>query len=197
MAQSYHFGPDNFYNADGSYPQIPHDDPGTYYSTLPYGPTATEDGLVWLNTGSGPALKGGNLAVSIYYENTSSAWQFEETMFTTGGYSGYFMATANPTWGNARVITNPLIVGTETIPVSGSTGDEIFQQGLFYLQFWTDPTLESTGKSAYSSYAQALAASESGAAGVYIAQTAQFKVDFGFDWSSTPTRWGCTCPPLI
>ena len=71
--------PDNFYNAYGCYPQIPHDNPGTYYSTLPYGPTATEDGLVWLNTGSGPALKGGNLAVSIYYENTSSAWQLEET----------------------------------------------------------------------------------------------------------------------
>ena len=176
-----YFVPDNFYNAYACYPQIPYDNPGTYYSTLPNGPVATEDGLVWLNTGSGPALKGGDLAVSIYYENTSSAWQLEETMFTSGGYSGYFMATNKPTWGNARVITNPLIVGSETIPVSGSQGDETFQQGLFYLQFWTDPALESTGKSAYSTYAQAYAASETGAAGVYVAQTAQFKVDFGFD----------------
>ncbi len=196
-APTYTFGPDNFYNAFSYYPQIPHDNPGTYYSTLPNGPVATEDGLVWLNTGSGPALKGGNLAVSIYYENTSSAWQLEETEFTTDGYSGYFMATANPTWGAARVISNPLIVGSETIPVGGAQGDETFQQGLFYLQFWTDPTLESTGKSAYSSYAQALAASETGAAGVYVAEAAQFKVDFGFDSVAYANKMGMYMPAVV
>ena len=152
-APTYTFGPDNFYNAFSYYPQIPHDNPGTYYSTLPNGPVATEDGLVWLNTGSGPALKGGNLAVSIYYENTSSAWQLEETEFTTDGYSGYFMATANPTWGAAGD-QQPVDRRQRNDSGGRRQGDETFQQGLFYLQFWTDPTLESTGKSAYSSYAQ-------------------------------------------
>ena len=80
---SYGFIPDNSWNAWGTYPQIPNDTPGTYYQTLPYGPTATEDGLVWLNTGSGPALFAQNLALSIYYENTDSAWQWEENEFPT------------------------------------------------------------------------------------------------------------------
>ena len=176
-------GPDNFDNADGLYLQIPNDNPGTYYSTLPYGPTASEDGLVWLKTGSAsPELyNNANLAVSIYYENSNSAWQLEETMISTQGYSGYFFGTADPTWGESRVVTNALVVSTETIPVIDLTGHPLttFQQGLFYLQFWTDPALENTGTSAYSSYAQAFAASAAGASGVYVAQTVPFKVDFG------------------
>ena len=174
-------GPDNYFNACGCYPQIPNDSPGTYYLTLPNGPSATEDGAIWLNTGSGPALKSGNIAVSIYYENTSAAWQLEETMFATdGGYAGYFFATADPTWGDSRMISNPMIVSTETIPCLDLQSTlQTFQQGLFYLQFWSDPTLESTGTSAYSSYAKAFAASETGTPDVYVAQSAPFKVDFG------------------
>ena len=149
-AEYYFGGPDNFFNAYGLYLQIPNDNPGTYYSTLPYGPAATEDGLVWLKTGSGsPALYNNpNLAVSVYYENTSSAWQLEDTMFPSGGYSGYFLATSSPTGGESGVISNPLIVSSESIPVIDLAGhpNETFQQGLFYLQFWTDPALESTGK---------------------------------------------------
>jgi hypothetical protein len=91
------------------------------------------------------------------------------------------MATPDPTWGESRMISNPLIVSSETIPVIDLLGhpDETFEQGLFYLQFWTDPALESTGSSAYSTYAQAHAASAINTAGVYVAQTAPFKVDFG------------------
>ena len=200
-AQSYQFGgPDNYYNADGSYLQIPEDNPGTYYSTLPYGPTATEDGLVWLNTGGGPALQSGNLAVSVYYENTSSAWQLEETEIVgDGGYAGYFVAKSIPIWGQARSLSNPLIVSTETIPVSGLPGqpEKTFQQGLFYLQAWTDPALESAGKSAYSTYAQAFAASESGAAGVYVAQTVPFKVDFGSGLLLDANEMGMYMPAVV
>ena len=182
--REYHFGgPDNFFNADALYLQIPNDNPGTYYSTLPYGPTATEDGLVWLKTGSGsPTLYDNpDLAVSVYYENTSSAWQLEETMFSTGGYSGDFLATATPTEGESRVISNPLIVSSETIPVIDLSGhpNETFQQGLFYLQFRTDPALENTGKMPTPHTPKLYAASVTGALGVYVAQTAPFKVDFG------------------
>ena len=134
--------------------------PGTYYSTLPYGAAATEDGLVWLKTGSGsPALYNNpNLAVSVYYENTSSAWQLEDTMFPSGGYSGDFLATSSPTGGESGVISNPLIVSSESIPVIDLAGhpNETFQQGLFYLQFLDRPRFGEHGKSAYSTYAQAV-----------------------------------------
>ena len=199
-AQTYQFEPDNYFNAEGLYLQIPNDNPGSYYLTLPNGPTATEDGAIWLNTGSGPALKSGNIAVSIYYENSSSAWQLEETMFATdGGYAGYFFATADPTWGDSRVVHNPLIVGKETIPVSDLINhpEETFQQGLFYLQLWSDPALESTGTSPYGTYAQAYAASATGAAGVYVAQMAPFKVDFGAGSVLSANDMGMYMPAVV
>ena len=126
-------------------------------------------------------MKGGNLAVSIYYENTSSAWQLEETDVHDRRLLRLFYGHGQPDLGQRAGDQQPVDRRQRNDSGGAARPPETFQQGLFYLQFWTDPTLESTGKSAYSSYAQALAASETGAAGVYVAEAAQFKVDFGFD----------------
>ncbi len=174
------FIPDNFFNCFGAYPQIPYDYPGTFYSTLPTGPTATEDGLVWLNTGSGPLALYNNahLAYSVYYENSNSAWELVANMASLQGYSGYFAGPGNPDNDGAEWTVNDAeYVGSETVPAGGVGNYKTFEQGLFYVQFWTDPQLESTGTSAYSTYSAALSASSHGTSGVYVAQTVPFLVD--------------------
>jgi hypothetical protein len=172
---------DNWYNAYATYPQIPYDNPGTYYSTLPYGPTATVDGMVWLKTGAGdPALyDNAYLMVSTYYKNTSGAWELANTQRHTGGYAGYFLPNGGGnTGGDNWVVDDMMYVSSETIPIPDLGGAlTTLQQGLFYQQFWTDPQLRTGASSAYGSYADANAASAGGASGVYVAQTAPFLVD--------------------
>jgi hypothetical protein len=164
------FVPDNYFNEYGLYPQI---DPE------PSGPSAPIDGLLWLKTGSGaPAIYngGGNypkVAYSVYYENTSSQWEL------LGNYIGDISLAAG--WFNygtdVTVANNDIqYVSTDTVDTT-ETGWKTFEQGSVYVQFWTDPTLQSTGTSLYSTYAAANSASAMGTSGVYVAQTAPFLVD--------------------
>jgi hypothetical protein len=172
---------DNWYNAYASYPQIPYDNPGTYYSTLPNGPTATVDGMVWLKTGPGnPALyDNAYLMVSTYYKNTTGAWVLANTQRHIDGYAGYFLPNGGGNGGGeAWVVNDMMYVSSETIPVPDYGGAlTTLQQGQFYQQFWTDPTLQSGGTSPYGTYAAANTASAGGASGVYVAQTVPFLVD--------------------
>ncbi len=183
-AQAYSIMANNFLNADGSYPQIPYDYPGTYYSTLPNGPTATEDGMLWLNTGAGPVLHNASVGVTVWYEDYNSVWKPAISSVYSGGYSGYFVdAVNNGIGGNSDYLVldsdPPLIVSNETIPNPNYFDEPFtFRQAKFYVQAWYDPELAATGTtSAYSSYAQAFTASEHGAPGVYVAQTPVFLGD--------------------
>ena len=182
-AATWAFEPDNYFNNASVYPQIPNDNVSNYYQTLPYGPTATEDGFIWLKTGSGsPSLFSGNtLTVAAYYKNISGGWTFEETENADcSSYPGQFVAGSPinvsslvSSGGDGRYVTDPnlAIVGSETIPTTDLGGSLVlWNQTQFYLQTWTG---------AYSSYAAAYAASARGVSGVYVAQTVPFLVDLG------------------
>ena len=180
------FEPDNYFNNGSVYPQIPNDSVSGYYQTLPYGPTATEDGFIWLKTGSGsPSLFGGSsLTVACYYKNTTGAnggWTFEETENADcSSYPGQFVAGEPITvasdvssGGDGRYVAdnNLAIVGTETIPTTDLGGTLVtWNQTKFYLQMWTG---------SYTTYAAANAASAAGTPGVYVAQSAPFLADLG------------------
>ena len=72
------------------------------------------------------------------------------------------------------------IVAGKTIPTTDYGGVlSTWNQGLFYLQMWTDNGQASGGASPYSNFAAAYAASAAGVPGVYAAQTAPFLVDLG------------------
>ena len=172
--------PDNWYNACGSYPQIPYDYPGTFYTTLPTGPTATVDGMVWLKTGSGsPALfNSPNLMVSTYYENTSGAGNCSPPKRIRAGTPAIFSPRGTATRALAgRLMTSCMSAPRRFRSPNIEGADRTFNQGLLYQQFWTDPLLQSSGTSAYANYAAANTASAGGASGVYVAQTVPFLVD--------------------
>ena len=44
-AATWAFEPDNYFNNDSVYPQIPNDSVSGYYSTLPYGPPPPRTGI--------------------------------------------------------------------------------------------------------------------------------------------------------
>ena len=176
------FEPDNYFNNASVYPQIPNDSTSGYYSTLPYGPTATADGFIWLKTSSSgsPALfSGSTLTVACYYLNTSGSYTFEETENANGSaYPGQWVAGSPLTLasdvtagGVGRYVAdnNLEITGTEKI-VTTDLEDTLvtWSQTKFYLQMWTG---------SYSSYAAANAASAGGR--VSTCEMAPFYVDLG------------------